>query len=96
MFTNNPLYSKSLKDTRIKELNNIIENKLSYNEQKNLLIYIIRTLNTNMVLDVVKVNDDYKVLFQLKLFELDNKNIKKLDEYVKKMLKRNINFQKPL
>lgn len=90
MIKDNPLFSRSLKNIRIKELNDIVDNKLSYIEQKNLLIYIIKMFKIDTILDIVNTNDDYKVLFQLKLFNLNNQDIKKIQEYTRKILDRKL------
>lgn len=86
----NPLYTINLKNDRIKYINNVIENKLSYIDQKNILKFIINLLN--VAAEIVQTNCDkkYKVLIQVKLSDLSNEDLISLEKYISKFTQRNI------
>jgi len=82
------MYKKSLTNHVARELDYIIENKLKYSDIKTLVHYMNNNLNISLTKNLVNDNGKYRILFQINLFNLDEKTINSIYSYVNNILKR--------
>lgn len=88
-----PLFSTSLNDVRIKDINNMIDMHFSYSDLKKLLHYLLHSTPINVDKKIVEHylpngTVQYRVLFQVKLQELPTTELNNLNEHIKTISNR--------